>query len=124
VTTYQIRVLLVQNFNDLRAEIASIGADLSYRPVSLTDELSWRALRLNRIAPRVARFLYQEMVLEGGEVILPARMDDRSAQLVDVLILGTQRQFQHLFIRIRTQNEDELNLLADESEHALATRVA
>jgi hypothetical protein len=124
VTTYQICVLLVQNFNDLRAEIASIGADLSYRPLSLTDEPSWRALKLNRIAPRVARFLYQEMVLEGGEVILPARMDDRSAQPVDVLILGTQRQFEHLFIRIRTQNEDELNLLADESERELATRVA
>jgi hypothetical protein len=41
-------------------------------------------------------------------------MDDRSTIPVDILIRGTPRQLQHLVVRLRTQNEDELNWLADE----------
>ncbi|HEX7594554.1 MAG TPA: dihydropteroate synthase, partial [Anaerolineae bacterium] len=36
-----------------------------------------------------------------------------------VLLLGTQYQLRHLAIRIRTQSESELNVLADELERAL-----
>jgi hypothetical protein len=117
MSTYHVRVLPFEDFN-LRAEIVNIGAESSYRPAMPVTEVC--IVKVERITPKLARFLYQEMLLEGGQVILPARMNDRSPQPVDILILGTSTQFQHLCIRIRTQ-DDELNLFADELERALST---
>lgn len=112
-----LRILELQNANDLRAELQKIGADLSTRFDGQNGET--RIIKIERIAAKLARFLYQEMMIEGGMVILPARMDDRSTVPVDVLIRGTPRQLQHLVVRLRTQNEDELNLLADELARVL-----
>ncbi len=107
-----LRVLVLQNANDLRAELQKIGADLSTRFDGKHGET--HLIKIEHITAKLARFLYQEMMMEGGTVILPARMDDRSTIPVDILIRGTPRQLQHLVVRLRTQNEDELNWLADE----------
>lgn len=109
---YHLRLLKLQNASDLRAEMQNIGADLS-APVKW-ETTTTRAVKIENIATKLARFLYQEMMMEGGAVILPARMDDRSTQPVAVLMLGTPRQLEHLSVRLQTQNEEELNLLADE----------
>lgn len=107
-----LRILELQNASDLRAELQKIGADLSTQFDGQNGET--RIIKIERITAKLARFLYQEMMMEGGTVILPAQMDDRSVQPVAVLMLGTPRQLEHLLVRLRTQNEDELNLLADE----------
>lgn len=114
---YTLRILNAQNASDLRAEMHTIGADLS-TPIDWQITAT-RVVKIERIAPKLARFLYQEMMMESGTVILPARMDDRSAEPVDVLMFGTPRQLEHLIVRLRTQNEDELNWLADELARAL-----
>lgn len=110
------QVLKIRDINDLRAQVQSIGADSS-----LLDHTIHSAIKLSGIAPKLARFVYQEMMLEGGWVILPAQMDDRSAQPVAVLMGGTPRQMQHLIVRLRTQNVDELNELADALERIVHT---
>ena len=119
MSTYHVHVLPFEDFN-LRAEIVNIGAESSYRPAMPVTEAC--IVKVERITPKLARFLYQEMLLEGGQVILPARMNDRSPQPVDILIIGASTQFQHLCIRIRTQDE-ELNLFADELERTLSTTI-
>ena len=82
------------------------------------DKGTFRIVKLERVPARLARFLYQELVLEGGEVALPARMDDRATE-ANVLLLGTQYQLRHLVVRLRTQSNDELHALADDLEHVL-----
>ena len=115
---YQLRVLELHNVNQVRAEIANIGADSSWLN-DRTDLEGLKVLRLENILPKLARFLYQEMMMEGGQVALPARMDDRSPESVHVLIFGNPTQFDHLNIRIRTQSVEELDILADEMERLL-----
>ncbi|MGE5265504.1 MAG: dihydropteroate synthase [Acidobacteriota bacterium] len=125
---YNLRVLSPHNLSQLRNEIEKISPELP----PLRDHVakgSCRAVKLERIPPRLARFLYQELVLEGGDVVLPSRLDDASPLPVDLLLLGTVYQLRHLSIRLRTQHaissaaelESELGLLADELEHALAS---
>ncbi len=114
---YNLRVLRLPTQNDLRGELQSIGAE----PQLLRDQLdkgTFRIVKLERVPARLARFLYQELVLEGGEVALPARMDDRATE-ANVLLLGTQYQLRHLVVRLRTQSNDELHALADDLEHVL-----
>jgi hypothetical protein len=114
---YNLRVLHLPTQNDLRVELQSIGAE----PQLLRDQLdkgTFRIVKLERVPAQWARFLYQELVLEGGEVALPARMDDRAKE-VNILLLGTQYQLRHLVVRLRTQSNDELHALADDLEQVL-----
>ncbi|HEX9074667.1 MAG TPA: hypothetical protein VF932_02770, partial [Anaerolineae bacterium] len=62
---YNLRVLSLHNRAQLRNEIEKISPDLP----ALRDHVakaSCRAVKLERIPPRLARFLYQELMLEGG----------------------------------------------------------
>ncbi len=116
---YNLRVLHIHHPDDLRAELQKIDAD----PAQLRDQVAqgtFRAVKLERAPLRLARFLYQELMLEGGTIALPPRLDERASGSADVLLLGTRYQLQHLAVRIRTQNESELNVLAGQLERALA----
>ncbi|MBI5032091.1 MAG: dihydropteroate synthase [Chloroflexi bacterium] len=118
MTLYNLRVLQLSNKKILNAELEKIGAD----PALTLDRIAkstLHAIKLEQIPPRVARFLYQELILEGGETVLPAHMDERVDAPVDILLLGTRYQLQHIAIRIRTQSETELDLLADDLERVL-----
>lgn len=117
---YELRTLELHNANHIRAEIANLGADSSWLN-GRTDLESLGAIRLDAIQPKLARFLYQEMMLEGGMVFLPRNMDDRSPNVVDTIILGTQTQFEHLIVRLQTQNVEELDMLATELENKLGS---
>lgn len=116
---HNLRVLQLHNPADLRAALQKIDASSSL----LRDQIAQgtcRAIKLERVPLKLARFLYQELVLEGGTVALPPRLDDRTSGDADVLLLGTRYQLQHLTFRIRTQSDSELNVLADDLERALA----
>jgi hypothetical protein len=119
---WNLRVLKPATENDLRLELERIGVE----PRLLRDQLdkgTFRIVKLEHVPARLARFLYQELVLEGGEVALPARMDDRATE-ANVLLLGTQYQLQHLIVRLRTQSDDELHTLADDLEQVLTENSA
>lgn len=114
---YNLRILQPRHSDELRHEAQKIGA-----AAWLNDHVAkgtLHVIKLERVAVKLARFLYQELILEGGDVVLPARMEDRAAGEADVLLLGTRYQLRHLAIRIRTQSESELNALADDLERAL-----
>jgi len=104
---YNLRVLQLHTQADLRAELRRIGAESSLLR-DLVDKGTFRIVKLERVPSRLARFLYQELVLEGGEVVLPARLDERATPETEMLLLGTRYQLRHLVIRIRTQSDDEL----------------
>ena len=117
---YNLRVLQLDTPTELHAELQKIDADSS----QLRDQVAqgtFRAIKLERVPFRLTQFLYQELLLEGGTAALPPRPAprDRAAGDADVLLLGTRYQLQHLAVRIRTQSESDLNLLADELERAL-----
>jgi hypothetical protein len=111
-------VLSRQNTHQLRAELVAIGADVAL----LSDPnvvAATHAIKLAHIQPKLARFLYQEMLLEGGMIALPAKMDDRTTAPVDVIIFGTRTQLEHLAVRLETQSDSELDLLAAELRDCL-----
>ncbi len=124
--SHNLRVLQWHDPSGLRAELDRIGAEPSVQR-DLTAQGAHRAVKLERVDPRLARFLFQELTLEGGQVALPPRLAsrERAAGDVAVLLLGTPYQLRHLAIRIRTQtesprgDESELNVLADDLERAL-----
>jgi dihydropteroate synthase len=112
-----LRLLQIHTPADLRTELQKIDATSTL----LRDQIAqgtWRAIKLERVPVKLARFLYQELTLEGGTVALP-RLDDRRGGDADVLLLGTAYQLRHLAIRVRTQTESDLDLLADDLMHAL-----
>ncbi len=124
---YNLRLVSFHSMAQRRAEIERIHPD----PAPLRDHLEKsvsRAVKLERVPRRLARFLYQELMLEGGDVVLPAGFNDRMEGEIDLLLFGTEYQLRHLAVRIRTQSErpgpsmveGELNLLADELETVLA----
>lgn len=115
---YNLRLLQFHSRVQLRAELDKMGVESGLLPDHL-EKGALRALKLERVPPLLARFVYQELVLEGGDVVLPPRLDDQKPNAVDVLLLGTIYQLRHLAVRIRSQSDSELNTLADELERAL-----
>ncbi len=117
---YNLRVLQLHTPADLQKELEHVGVS----PTQLNDlgaQGTCRAIKLERISLRLARFLFQELTLEGGQAALPPRLASRDLAVTetDALLLGTRYQLQHLAVRIRTQSESELDILADELERAL-----
>lgn len=115
---YNLRVLEFHTLAQRQAELDKIGAD----PRRLRDHLAkgtFHGIKLDQVPPRLANFLYQELMLEGGDAVVPARLNDSSPNPVDMLLFGTAYQMQHLAVRIRTQSDSELNLLADALDAAV-----
>ncbi len=118
MTLYNLRILQIHTPDDLRAELQKIdAASLQWR--DQVAQGTFRAVKLERAPLKLARFLYQELMLEGGHIALPPHLDEHASGDADVLLLGTRYQLQHLAVRIRTQSDSELNVLADQFEHAL-----
>lgn len=125
---HNLRVLQLHSPEDLRAELNKIDAG-SPQLIDQIAQGTFRAIKLEHTPLKLARFLYQELMLEGGLVSLPPRLAsrDRVAGDADILLLGTRYQLQHLTVRIRTQSEipvlgeveEELDLLANDLERAL-----
>ncbi|MBI4785580.1 MAG: dihydropteroate synthase [Chloroflexi bacterium] len=115
---YHLRILGNHTPAQLRTEIEKVNPAATELRDHIAKAVS-RAVKLERVPSRVARFIFQELVLEGGDVVLPPRLDEASPAPVDVLLFGTDYQLQHLAVRIRTQGDSELNILADHLERAL-----
>jgi dihydropteroate synthase len=120
LASYNLRVLQLDTPAALLAELRKIAADSSQWRDQIAQG-TCRAIKLERVPLRLARFLYQELSLEGGTAALPSRLASReyAREDADVLLLGTRYQLQHLVVRLHTQSEGELSLLADELERAL-----
>ncbi len=133
-----LRVLEFHTPDALRAELEKLGVATFAQPDHLAKGL-FRAVQVKNISPLLAQFLYQELMLEGGDAVIaagaresnakgpePPPLDRRMEGSAEVLLLGTEYQLRHLAIRLRTQAEgpgvtsSELGLFADDIERALA----
>ncbi len=76
-------------------------------------------LKMEHVSLSLARLLYQELVMEGGQVVTAPRLEHVGAGETDALLCATRYQFNHLVVRLRWQPSDELQWLAGEIERAL-----
>lgn len=117
-----VRVLQVHTPHEIRAELERVGADSSVLPQTLTEHTAraqFHIVKLERVPLALARFLYQELVMEGGQVVTAPRLEHVGESTTDVLLCATRYQFNHLVVRLRWQPSEELQLLADNIERAL-----
>lgn len=117
-----VRVLQRNTTASIRAELAQVGAELSVETAAFArtlDQAQFSLVKLTRVNLPLARLLYQELVMEGGQVVTTPRLDHVGDGETDVLLCGTRYQLNHLLIRLRMQPSEELQLLAAEIERAL-----
>ncbi|MCC7164411.1 MAG: dihydropteroate synthase [Anaerolineae bacterium] len=117
-----LRVLQLSTPQAIRAELERVGADSSVSSAARAEQLAragFYHLKLERVSLVLARLLYQELVMEGGQVVTAPRLDHAGAGETDVLLSATRYQFNHLLVRLRLQSSDELATLADEMQRAL-----
>ncbi len=117
-----IRVLQRNTPETIRAELERVGADLSL-PAAAPGEILARAqfylVKLDHVALPLARLLFQELLMEGGQVVSAPRLEHVGSGETALVLCATRYQFNHLIIRLRWQPSDELQLLAQEIERAL-----
>lgn len=112
-----VRVLQLHTPAQIRAELVKVGADSSL--AELRARAEFQIVKIERVSLPLARFLYQELVMEGGQVVTAARLEHSGAGETDVLLCATRYQLSHLLVRVRSQPDQELQALADHIERAL-----
>lgn len=112
-----VRVLQLHNPAQIRAELFKVGADSSLaEPLARAE---FQIVKLERVSLALARFLYQELVMEGGLVVTAPRLEHVGAGETDVLLCATRYQWNHLIVRLRWQPDEALQYLAAQIERAL-----
>lgn len=135
-----VRVLELYTPQAIRAELERVGADSSVSPARVNEQLAraqFHIVKFSRASLPLARLLYQELTIEGGQVVTAPRLEHVGEGETDVLLCATAYQFNHLLVRLRWQPSDdassrtrpswgilrddasELQLLADDIERAL-----
>jgi dihydropteroate synthase len=112
-----VRVLQLHTPTQIRAELLQLGADSS-----LAEQLAraeFALVKIERASLTLARFLYQELVMEGGQVVTAPHLEHVGAGETAVLLCATRYQFHHLVVRLRWQPSQELQWLAEQIEGAL-----
>lgn len=112
-----MRVLQLHTPAQIRAALVKVGADSSLQEKAARSE--FRLVKLERVPLALARFLYQELVMEGGQVITAPRLEHVGNGETDVLMCATRYQLNHLVTRLRWQPDQALQLLAEQLERAL-----
>lgn len=112
-----VRVLQASLPREIRAELERVGADSS-----LAEKIAraqFHLVKLERVSLTLARLLYQELAMEGGQVVTAERLEHVGNGETDVLLCATRYQFNHLIVRLRWQPSEDLQLLAENIERAL-----
>lgn len=111
-----VRILQLQTPAQIRAALVQVGADSA-----LEEKLAradFRLVKMERVSLALARFLYQELVMEGGQVVTAPRLEHVGAGETDLVLCATRYQFDHLLVRLRWQPDDALQLLAEQMKRA------
>ena len=117
---HNLHVLETKSSEDLRREIEKIGAD-----PGVVDNIPangiLRLVKVERAKIALARFLFQELAMEGGVAVMKPRMWHWEEGETDVLLIGTHVQLQHLVVRLATQPDEEIAYLAQELDRTLGS---
>jgi dihydropteroate synthase len=93
-----IRCLHITNTKEAIHHIGKVGVDAAGIKLMKGKTLHFN-LKVEEIHPRTANLLKQEMLSLGGDAALDRRGLDCSAELTDVLLIGTQKQFEKLILK-------------------------
>jgi len=94
-----IRCLHISNAREAVHEMGKVGVDATGIKLMTGKTLHFN-LRVEGIDPRTANLLKQEMLSVGGDAALDRRGLDCSARLTDAILMGTQKQFEKLTLKL------------------------
>jgi len=94
-----IRCLHIINANEAIHQIREVGGDPTGVKLMEGKTLHFN-LKMEGIDPRAANVLKQEMLSLGGDVALDRRGLDCSIQQTDALLMGTQKHFEKLILKL------------------------
>ena len=94
-----IRCLHITNVREAIHQMGKIGVDANGIKLMKEKALHFN-LKVEGIAPRTANLLKQEMLSLGGDAALDKRGLDCSAEWTDAILMGTQKQFEKLVLKL------------------------
>jgi len=94
-----IRCLHITNAREAIHEMGRVGVGATGIKLMKGKTLHFN-LKVEGINPRTANLLKQEMLSLGGDAALDGRGLDCSAKQTDAILLGTQKQFEKLFLKL------------------------
>ncbi len=96
------RVIEIRDQARARAEIARIGSDEVGLGL-MTPKFVYRVLKLEAVPLRAAIILKQEMLARGGEAAVSREVAGLKAEVTDVLLGATLRQYREVVARLKAQ---------------------
>lgn len=97
-----MRVISVNNRKAAVREIRTVGADEPGCRI-MAPKAVFRVVKISGLTPVQANILKQEMLSKGGEAAVSRGVVDNSVAETDVLLMGTLRQYEALFPKLRMQ---------------------
>ena len=97
-----VRNLKIKNKAQALAEIARLGADEQGCRL-MAPKAVHRVLKISGLNPVQANILKQEMLARGGEAAVAWGAINGSAQITDVLLMGTLKQYATLLVKLEMQ---------------------
>jgi len=94
-----IRCLHITNANEAIQQMKRVGVDPTGVKLMEGKTLHFN-LKVEGIDPRKANLLKQEMLSLGGDVAVDGRGLDCSTKLTDALLMGTQKHFEKLILKL------------------------
>ena len=112
-------MLLRINKELLGEAIASIGAHPASLPI-FAHKAEILPLKLLEVRTPAANILKQEMLAAGGDAVVPTGCIVNADKYVDVLLLGTLKQYKVLLKKLEQMQYFGLKQVAAELQHAVA----
>jgi len=94
-----IRCLHITNANEAIQQMKKVGVDPTGVKLMEGKTLHFN-LKVEGIQPRTANLLKQELLSLGGDVAVDGRGFDCSANQTDALLMGTQKNFEKLILKL------------------------
>jgi dihydropteroate synthase len=94
-----IRCLHITSAREAIHEMGNVGVDATGIKL-MTGKILHFNLKIEGIDPRTANLLKQEMLSVGGDAALDRKGLDCSAQSTDAILMGNQKQFQKLTLKL------------------------
>jgi len=94
-----IRYLHITNASEAIHQMKKVGVDPTGIKLMERKSLHFN-LKVEGIDPRTANLLKQEMLSLGGDVAVDGRGLDCSTQQIDALMMGTQKHFEKLILKL------------------------
>ncbi len=94
-----IRFLNITSAKDAIHEMGRVGVDATGLKLMKGKVLHYN-FKIEGIEPRLANLLKQEMLSLGGDVALNRKGIDCSTQRIDAILMGTEKQFERLILKV------------------------